>query len=431
MSLPSYNTLDVLNFGERPSVLQADDYPLFLLGLDLVWGSALSAQNLGPRVTKVTITSEGMHALRSATRRSFVRLVHQHSVSGSTVTGVELFYLCVNHFFHAEGDAPVREFRAPLGAMVIRRNRRGQAMTALSGLVYHRCAFVNSLMLCLVNVCGVSLCVGWLPLFVTFGDVSAAMPNMRRRQLDSMRAYSEDGWSFAQVYWAAIWTLYYAGCIDGEVHRVSPGHDSSPIPGWHTEAAADALTLGFLDSVAFLSLSFLCRLTLSMGTEVGLWQFDDAYVSDSIPCFMENPRGHLENMWYMHEFSGLVVHCTYCHYGAQWMKPTTFWIRNFSWTTALYCSASCPCPHLQEEGVTTHPQRIGGSIGHSMSEKWHIPFDLCTCLLQRMLAVRPGSSWYLTLFGGAGSMDLPCRLLGLTHVLPCACTAPTMWWSSE
>jgi hypothetical protein len=115
------------------------------------------------------------------------------------------------------------------------------------------------------------------------------MPNMRRRQLDSMRAYSEDGWSFAQVYWAAIWTLYYAGCIDGEVHRVSPGHDSSPIPGWHTEAASDALTLGFVDSVAFLPLSFLCRLTLSMGTEVGLWQFNDAYVSDSIPCFMENP----------------------------------------------------------------------------------------------------------------------------------------------
>ena len=68
MSLPSYNTLDVLNFGERPSVLQADDYPLFLLGLDLVWNSALSSQNLGPRVAKVTITSEGMHVLRSATR---------------------------------------------------------------------------------------------------------------------------------------------------------------------------------------------------------------------------------------------------------------------------------------------------------------------------------------------------------------------------
>ena len=33
-----------------------------------------------------------------------------------------------------------------------------------------------------------------------------------------------------------------------------------------------------------------------------------------------------------------------------------------------------------------------------------------------MLAVRPGSTWCLTLFGGAGSMDLPCRLLGLTHV---------------
>ena len=60
MSLPSYSTLDVLNFGERPSVLQADDYPLFLLGLELVWGSALSAQNLGPRVTKVTIINRAI-----------------------------------------------------------------------------------------------------------------------------------------------------------------------------------------------------------------------------------------------------------------------------------------------------------------------------------------------------------------------------------
>ena len=63
MSLPSYSTMDVLNFGDRPSVLQADDYPLFLLGLELVWSSALSAQTLGPRVTKVTVTSESMHAL--------------------------------------------------------------------------------------------------------------------------------------------------------------------------------------------------------------------------------------------------------------------------------------------------------------------------------------------------------------------------------
>jgi hypothetical protein len=38
---------------------------------------------------------------------------------------------------------------------------------------------------------------------------------------------------------------------------------------------------------------------------------------------MENPRGHLENMWYMAEFSGLIVRCTYCHYGARWMKPTS------------------------------------------------------------------------------------------------------------
>ena len=104
MSLPNYSTLGVLNFGERVSVLQAEDYPLFSLCLELVWDAALADQGLRPRVTKVTMTSERVHALRGTTRRSVTRLVHQHSVEGSTMTGAELFYLCVNHFFHAEGD---------------------------------------------------------------------------------------------------------------------------------------------------------------------------------------------------------------------------------------------------------------------------------------------------------------------------------------
>ena len=416
MPLLACSALDILNFGERTSVLKSEDHPLFLLCLELVWQAALTEQGLGPRVTKVTMTTERMHTVRRVTRRNVTRLVRQHAAADSAMTGVELFYLCVNYFFHAEGEAAVREFRAPLGSMVIRRNRRGQAMTALSGLVYHRCAFVNSLMLCLINVCGVSLSVGWLPLFVTTSSISAAMVNMRRRELALMRSYAAKGWSFAKVHWAAIWALYYTGCVDGEVRRMTAGHGSSPIADWHVESAADAVSLGFLESVAFLPLSLLCRITMSLNNEVGLWQFNTGHLLDVLPCFMENPRGHLENMWYMSEFSGLIVRCTYCHYGARWMKPTTFWIRNFVWDDALYCSAACPCPHLQEEGATAHPERIGGSIGHDMAEKWHIPFDLCTRLLQRMLLVRPAATWYLTLFGGAGSMGLPCKLLGLTHV---------------
>ena len=123
MSPPNYSTLGVLNFGERVSVLQAEDYPLFSLCLELVWDAALANQELRPRVTKVTMTSERVHALRGTTRRSVTRLVHQHSVEGSTMTGAELFYLCVNHFFHAEGDPSVREFLAPVMACP-RRLRR-------------------------------------------------------------------------------------------------------------------------------------------------------------------------------------------------------------------------------------------------------------------------------------------------------------------
>ena len=88
MSLPNYSTLDVLNFGERVSVLKTEDYPLFVLCLELVWDAALAEQDLRPRVTKVTMTTERMHALRGITRRSVTRLVHQHSVDGSTMTGV-------------------------------------------------------------------------------------------------------------------------------------------------------------------------------------------------------------------------------------------------------------------------------------------------------------------------------------------------------
>ena len=123
MPLPTYSTLGALNFGERVSVLKAEDYPLFALCLELVWDAALADQELRPRVTKVTMTSERVHALRGTTRRSVTRLVHQHSVEGSTMTGAELFYLCVNHFFHADGDPSVREFLAPVMACP-RRLRR-------------------------------------------------------------------------------------------------------------------------------------------------------------------------------------------------------------------------------------------------------------------------------------------------------------------
>jgi hypothetical protein len=58
MSLPNYSTLDVLNFGERVSVLKAEDYPLFALCLELVWDAALAAQDLRPRVTKFFVISQ-------------------------------------------------------------------------------------------------------------------------------------------------------------------------------------------------------------------------------------------------------------------------------------------------------------------------------------------------------------------------------------
>ena len=51
-----------------------------------------------------------------------------------------------------------------------------------------------------------------------------------------------------------------------------------------------------------------------------------------------------------------------------------------------------------------------------MAQKRSVPFELCLEMLQCMLAARPGGRWFMTLFGGQGSFDRACRMLGLVHV---------------
>ena len=92
-----------------------------------------------------------------------------------------------------------------------------------------------------------------------------------------------------------------------------------------------------------------------------------------------------------------------------------------------YCDAVLECGR--------HSELV--SDGHSMQEKWHVPYSLCLELLQCMGRVKPGATWFLTIFGvcmpgwwgwpavtcvchptagGAGSFTAPCRHLGLMHV---------------
>ena len=77
MLLPTHSTLDVLNFGERISALKAEDHPLFLLCLGLVWQAALAQQGLNPRVTKVTMTTEPFEFLVKTQTLIFWHNVHR------------------------------------------------------------------------------------------------------------------------------------------------------------------------------------------------------------------------------------------------------------------------------------------------------------------------------------------------------------------
>ena len=90
--------------------------------------------------------------------------------------------MCVNNFLFSEAG---REFRLPMGSAPIHRtNSRGRIMCRTGAVPdrYHPNAFVNSLMLCLLDVCNVAHCVGWVPIYVNYSSVTAAMRLMRNRQ---------------------------------------------------------------------------------------------------------------------------------------------------------------------------------------------------------------------------------------------------------
>lgn len=118
---------------------------------------------------------------------------------------------------------------------------------------------------------------------------------------------------------------------------------------------------------------------------------------------------------FMQDYYQLLHHCCYCRYGAAWRKPTSFWIRNFTWADPLMCTPSGGvCDAVRRHGA--HGDRVGGSASHSMQEKWHVPHRLCVELLTCMKQVRPNATWFITLFGGAASFTAPCREVGLFHI---------------
>ena len=420
--------LDLISLGAYDSIVPSVDSELFDLAMVRVWLHALDLDlSGGLKRSKITVDQDALRSLRLACKKDLYTLVLSHGSADSLMTSGELFYLCVNRYFHAEGGKAVKEFRMPLGTVVRRIGARGRTKIATIGSGFHPDLFVNSLFLCIAASHGIDAAVSWVPIFVLRKYMAPAMRNMRQRQVKyaaTLMALSP-GYTFGDVFYAGLLTLYLCGLIRGDIGRIFPGKPAGRRDySWYSRSHYVAIQLGFwldgdVDSMGYKfslssgvppSLAFHCWLA-----ECFMAGPDFDGLSDLLSClprFVENPTAYLEKMWYMSCYSSCVVHCTYCFYGAKWKKPTSLWTRNF-FLTPLCCEPSTPCDLVSGGGK--HPENVGGNR-HSMQQKWHVPFDLCVLILQSMLCVRPLGTWYLSLFAGSGSMDSPCQHLGLRHV---------------
>lgn len=408
---------DNINMGEAPSPALACDRELFELASEIVWNGALEDAQVGPGTLKLVVTGEFIKRLRLRTRRALSGLATGRSEE-SAMTGPELFWMSANAFLHSESG---KEFRLPVGELPVQRtNSRGRVVNRTMGTAdrFHSNNFVNSLMLCLINTCGVAHSFGFTPLHVDYQSLQVAMRLMRQREQQAMKAWLAlpgavaAGWAHADLYYAGIYALFHGGLIRGEVRRFKGNrHGQHLKPGWHLAAANIATALGLVPPTpATPGLLNLLQVANHLAAPLP----PPGVFVNSLPRFVENPTAFLEKMWYMQDYNPLMHHCCYCRYGALWRKATTFWLHGFTWGDPLMCTPGNGCQY--EMANQSHPEKVGGSIGHSMQEKWFVPYELCMVLLSRMLLVRPRGTWFLTLFGGRGSFDRPCRVLGLTHV---------------
>lgn len=78
--------------------------------------------------------------------------------------------------------------------------------------------------------------------------------------------------------------------------------------------------------------------------------------------FIENPGtgAMLEKRSFMKKYEHLINRCTYCHYGADYKKPTNIWTNVKSGLHLRYCSKNDPCSYKKKH--TTHKQTAQNSI---------------------------------------------------------------------
>ena len=171
--------IETVTLGEEASVVADCDAVLYASAKEVVWSNALAISDVGSLMLKLTaVDMDYIRRLRIRSRVALMSLAGARA-GDSQITGPELFWMCVNNFLFSEAS---REFRLPMGSEPIHRtNSRGRIMCR-TGAVPDRChpnAFVNSLMLCLLNVCSVAHCVGWVPIYVNYSPATAAMRLIR------------------------------------------------------------------------------------------------------------------------------------------------------------------------------------------------------------------------------------------------------------
>jgi hypothetical protein len=195
---------DILTVGECPTVVQDNEKAVFSEACEFIWARALRAEGITDGTLKVTMTQTSVDQLYYSVRRDLCRMLGRYEPG--LLSCPELFFMVVNHFYHSESG---REFRLPLGAAPVhRRNKKGRVSVVLQGTgEFHGNKWLNSLMLCLLNMSGMAGTAAWLPIFVTVPVIQQAMMNMRRRQLEQTLIWRNAGWCYRRVFYGALFVL--------------------------------------------------------------------------------------------------------------------------------------------------------------------------------------------------------------------------------
>jgi hypothetical protein len=422
------SSLDVVSLGATGSTFMPCEESVFDKGLELLWKRALKEGGHGNHKKKLTVNQDHLDKLQKKTRRDFTRLVHLMSYPeghrGPKLNGPALFYKCANHFYYAETG---REFRVELGNRVVHFNAQNTPMTAYHNLhgidagggfaSAHQDSmstpqqqFLNEVMRSLLIACKVAHDGAIIPLYVTYEALQSCSRCTRTHWGKKVALWSE-GSPFCEVFYAAVLSLACDGYISGQLMRRSINRLPTPQPAWFQHSMPLMLKLG-LDGAAFsgsnvpgacdnvLSLTMMSHLT-SCAT-LNILPFTSEELKQQVallPSFVENPNALMPKMWYLQQYQHLLHECTYCMYQAMWKKPTCFWIHNFRWEPRPQCGKSgVKCQHLLKNNETRHPDSISGDEGHTMAEKWSIPPELCTELLESMRVKQPNSTWWVALW---------------------------------